>query len=233
LPIANTVSPTHPAHVAQIHVLELPAGILDLEQRQIGVGGDRDDFDLVVPLLLEPGVRAMEDRGLDERFAGDDVGVGDEVPVGVDQDPGAAAAGRVDQDHGFAEPRDVLLDGGLGRLRGPIQALRLHLGGRLLGGFVRGGAVLADRLDLGSRNSQDVAAQVENDRLFVLADDVRSNLPAGSQDDRFGDAGGNAKGQGNAGGRHRTQECVPLHARPRRTAARLRERAGPAIFVTQ
>ena len=97
------------------------------------------------------------------------------------------------------------------------------------GGLVLRRGIVPDRLDLGPGHSQQVVAEVEDDRLIVLPDDFRTDLLAASQDDRLGDAGGDADGCDQTGGRtpNRRSVCLTMTILEKPPLA-LRERQAPS-----
>ena len=105
LPIAKTRSPDRQRiGAAQRHVLE-PGRVfvLHLQQRQVGKLVQGNNANLLVGLAVELAILLVIDLHRDLRLALDDVEIGDEESVFVEEEARAEAARGADLDHGFAD----------------------------------------------------------------------------------------------------------------------------------
>ena len=141
-----------------------------MQQRKIVKFIDGDNFNLLVSLAIELTVLLLINFHGNFRLAFDDVEVGDEITVVIDEKTGAEAAGRFYLHHGFANLFDERTH--IAR-RGTFGGRRIKLSGR--GGRSRDGgsgrARARDAGDGGARNHQHGVAEVNDVAVRFLRED--------------------------------------------------------------
>ncbi len=155
------------AHIQGVGVAEgdgLELGrvlVLDMEQGEVVEFVDGNNLDLLVGLAVELTVFLLINFDGNLGFTFDDVEVGDEIAVFIQEEAGAEAFGGLDLDDGFAdlldEGADIAGGGGLGG-----AGVKLTERGRHDGGGGGGGTGLDDAGDGAARDDEDGVAEVND-----------------------------------------------------------------------
>ena len=138
--------------------------------------------------------RVVVEAHLDLARAADDVGVGDDRPVAVDQEAGAGAAVRLHGDDGLARPRVDGVDLRSGRAAGGGGQARGALGGRIAAGAdgIAGGGAGGDHDGQRRRGERAAAATTRARRRLGRREGVwRAASPRARRASR---RGGRSKG---------------------------------------
>ena len=172
------------AHAQNLRVSERDEGelrrllVLDLQQREIGELVHGHDADLLVAAAFELAVALVVDLDGDLGLALDDVEIGDEVAVFVDEETGAEPAGRPHLHHRLPQARHEFTNGALGSRgahRPEETALRFHsprLCRRVRLRVGRRDDSITDAVDLGAWDRQHRVAKIDHDGILLLREDL-------------------------------------------------------------